>query len=121
MNLSDKSAQPAGALSHGQKQWLEIGMLPAQSPKLLLVDEPAAGMTDEETRKTGELLLGLEGTHSIIVIEHDMTFVRQIARKVTVLHQGTVLCEGSVDDVQNDERVKEVYLGRKKKGDKPPA
>jgi urea transport system ATP-binding protein len=121
VNLSDKSAQLAGALSHGQKQWLEIGMLLAQSPKLLLVDEPAAGMTDEETRKTGELLLGLEGSHSIIVIEHDMTFVRQIARKVTVLHQGTVLCEGSVDDVQNDERVKEVYLGRKKKGEKPPA
>ena len=116
VNLSDKSDQLAGALSHGQKQWLEIGMLLAQSPKLLLVDEPAAGMTDEETRKTGELLLGLEGTHSIVVIEHDMTFVRQIARKVTVLHQGTVLCEGSVDEVQNDERVKEVYLGRKKKG-----
>jgi urea transport system ATP-binding protein len=121
VNLADKRDQLAGALSHGQKQWLEIGMLLAQSPKLLLVDEPAAGMTDEETRKTGELLLGLEGTHSIVVIEHDMTFVRQIARKVTVLHQGTVLCEGSVDDVQNDERVREVYLGRKKKGEKPSA
>ena len=105
----------AGSLSHGQKQWLEIGMLLAQDPKLLLVDEPAAGMTDEETHKTGELLLSLEGKHSIIVIEHDMAFVRQIARKVTVLHQGHVLCEGTVDDVQNDERVKEVYLGRKKK------
>ena len=103
------------ALSHWQKQWLEIGMLLAQNPKLLLVDEPAAGMTDEETHKTGELLLSLEGKHSIIVIEHDMTFVRQIARKVTVLHQGHVLCEGTVDDVQNDDRVKEVYLGRKKK------
>lgn len=90
-------------------------MLLAQNPKLLLVDEPAAGMTDEETHKTGELLLSLEGKHSIVVIEHDMTFVRQIARKVTVLHQGTVLCEGSVDEVQNDERVREVYLGRKKK------
>jgi len=115
IGLSDKAEVLAGSLSHGQKQWLEIGMLLAQDPKLLLVDEPAAGMTDEETHKTGELLLSLEGKHSIIVIEHDMTFVRQIARKVTVLHQGTVLCEGSVDDVQNDERVKEVYLGRKKK------
>jgi len=113
--LDSKADTKAGALSHGQKQWLEIGMLLAQNPKLLLVDEPAAGMTDEETRKTGDLLLSLEGKHSIVVIEHDMTFVRQIARKVTVLHQGTVLCEGSVDQVQNDERVKEVYLGRKKK------
>ncbi len=103
----------AGALSHGQKQWLEIGMLIAQDPKLLLVDEPAAGMTDEETHKTGQLLLSLEGKHSIVVIEHDMTFVRQLARKVTVLHQGTVLCEGTVDQVQNNERVIEVYLGRK--------
>ncbi len=121
VNLADRSAEQAGALSHGQKQWLEIGMLLAQSPKLLLVDEPAAGMTDEETHKTGELLLDLEGTHSIIVIEHDMTFVRQIARKVTVLHQGTILCEGSVDEVQNNERVKEVYLGRKKKSEMPTA
>ncbi|HTI98214.1 MAG TPA: urea ABC transporter ATP-binding protein UrtD [Dongiaceae bacterium] len=115
IGLTHKAEALAGSLSHGQKQWLEIGMLLAQDPKLLLVDEPAAGMTDEETHKTGELLLSLEGKHSIIVIEHDMTFVRQIARKVTVLHQGTVLCEGSVDEVQNDERVKEVYLGRKKK------
>ena len=115
INLTTRKDDLAGSLSHGQKQWLEIGMLLAQEPKLLLVDEPAAGMTDEETHKTGELLLSLEGKHSIIVIEHDMTFVRQIARKVTVLHQGHVLCEGTVDDVQNDERVKEVYLGRKKK------
>ena len=115
VSLDGKAETLAGALSHGQKQWLEIAMLLAQNPKLLLVDEPAAGMTDEETHKTGELLLSLEGKHSIVVIEHDMTFVRQIARKVTVLHQGTVLCEGSVDQVQNDERVKEVYLGRKKK------
>jgi urea transport system ATP-binding protein len=115
IGLTAKAEDLAGSLSHGQKQWLEIGMLLAQDPKLLLVDEPAAGMTDEETYKTGELLLSLEGKHSIIVIEHDMTFVRQIARKVTVLHQGTVLCEGTVDEVQNDERVKEVYLGRKKK------
>jgi urea transport system ATP-binding protein len=115
VGLSEKVNWKAGALSHGQKQWLEIGMLLAQDPKVLLVDEPAAGMTDEETHKTGELLLSLEGKHSIVVIEHDMTFVRQIARKVTVLHQGTVLCEGTVDEVQNDERVIESYLGRKKK------
>jgi urea transport system ATP-binding protein len=115
IGLTSKADTKAGALSHGQKQWLEIGMLLAQNPKLLLVDEPAAGMTDEETHETGELLMSLEGQHSIVVIEHDMTFVRQIARKVTVLHQGTVLCEGSVDEVQNNERVIEVYLGRKKK------
>jgi len=113
IGLAERAEWKAGALSHGQKQWLEIGMLLAQDPKLLLVDEPAAGMSDEETHKTGELLLSLEGKHSIVVIEHDMTFVRQIARKVTVLHQGTVLCEGSVEQVQSDERVIEVYLGRK--------
>jgi urea transport system ATP-binding protein len=115
VGLGAKADWKAGALSHGQKQWLEIGMLLAQDPKLLLVDEPAAGMSDEETAKTGELLLSLEGKHSVVVIEHDMAFVRQLGRKVTVLHQGTVLCEGSVDQVQNDERVIEVYLGRKKK------
>jgi urea transport system ATP-binding protein len=114
VGLADKADAKAGALAHGQKQWLEIGMLLAQNPKVLLVDEPAAGMTDEETHKTGELLLSLAGRHSVIVIEHDMVFVRQIARKVTVLHQGTVLCEGTVDQVQNDERVVEIYLGRKK-------
>ena len=115
VGLVERANDKAGLLSHGQKQWLEIGMLLAQNPKLLLVDEPAAGMTDEETHKTGELLLSLAGKHSIIVIEHDMVFVRQIAKKVTVLHQGHVLCEGTVDEVQNDERVVEVYLGRKKK------
>ncbi len=115
IGLADKASSKAGLLAHGQKQWLEIGMLLAQNPKLLLVDEPAAGMTDEETAKTGELLIRLAGKHSIVVIEHDMVFVRQIARKVTVLHQGHVLCEGSVDEVQNDERVIEVYHGRKKK------
>jgi urea transport system ATP-binding protein len=115
IGLSDKAGTKAGALAHGQKQWLEIGMLLAQNPRLLLVDEPAAGMTDEETAKTGELLMSLAGQHSIIVIEHDMVFVRQIARKVTVLHQGSMLCEGTVDEVQNNERVLEVYLGRKKK------
>ena len=117
IGLSSKADSKAGALSHGQKQWLEIGMLLAQNPKLLLVDEPAAGMTDEETHETGELLMSLAGKHSIIVIEHDMVFVRQIARTVTVLHQGSVLCEGTVDQVQNNERVIEVYLGRKKKAE----
>ena len=115
IGLTERANVKAGTLSHGQKQWLEIGMLLAQNPKLLLVDEPAAGMTDEETAKTGELLMSLAGKHSIVVIEHDMVFVRQIARKVTVLHQGHVLCEGTVDEVQNDDRVMEVYLGRKKK------
>jgi urea transport system ATP-binding protein len=119
VRLQSKADAKAGTLAHGQKQWLEIGMLLAQDPKLLLVDEPAAGMTDEETARTGELLLSLAGRHSIIVIEHDMAFVRQIASKVTVLHQGTVLCEGTVDEVQNDERVIEVYLGRKREPKRP--
>lgn len=118
IGLAEKAEVKAGSLAHGQKQWLEIGMLLAQNAKLLLVDEPAAGMTDEETHKTGELLLGLAGKHSIIVIEHDMVFVRQIATKVTVLHQGSILCEGAVDEVQNNEKVIEVYLGRKKAHDK---
>jgi len=119
VGLTERANEKAGRLSHGQKQWLEIGMLIAQNPRLLLVDEPAAGMTDEETAKTGDLLMSLAGQHSILVIEHDMTFVRQIARKVTVLHQGSVLCEGTVDEVQNDPRVVEVYLGKGKKGHKP--
>lgn len=117
IKLADQPHRKAGALAHGQKQWLEIGMLLAQEARLLLVDEPAAGMTDEETYRTGELLLSLAGRHTIVVIEHDMTFVRQISqgRKVTVLHQGHVLCEGPVEQVQSDERVIEVYLGRKSK------
>ena len=113
IGLTESLTRIAGELSHGQKQWLEIGMLLAQQPRLLLVDEPAAGMSDDETKRTGELLLSLEGKHSIIVIEHDMEFVRQIARKVTVLHQGKVLKEGSMDSVQSDPTVAEVYLGRK--------
>ena len=113
VNLTSRVDAKAGSLAHGQKQWLEIGMLLAQDARLLLVDEPAAGMTDEETARTGELLLSLAGKHSIIVIEHDMVFVRQIASKVTVLHQGSILCEGTVDEVQADERVIESYLGRK--------
>jgi urea transport system ATP-binding protein len=117
IKLPTQAHRKAGTLAHGQKQWLEIGMLLAQEARLLLVDEPAAGMTDEETHRTGELLLSLAGKHTIVVIEHDMTFVRQISqgRKVTVLHQGHVLCEGPVDQVQSDERVIEVYLGRKSK------
>ncbi len=101
----------AGALSHGQKQWLEIGMLLMQEPDLLLVDEPVAGMTPQETERTAELLVSLAGEHSVVVVEHDMDFVRSIARQVTVLHEGHVLAEGDMDHVQNDPRVIEVYLG----------
>ena len=101
----------AGVLSHGQKQWLEIGMLLMQEPKLLLVDEPVAGMTPQETERTGELLLSLAGKHSLIVVEHDMDFVRSIARRVMVLHEGRVLAEGAMESVQNDPQVVEVYLG----------
>jgi urea transport system ATP-binding protein len=112
IKLSDKASLPAGLLAHGQKQWLEIGMLLMQEPKLLLLDEPVAGMTDFETERTAELLNELAGKHSIVVVEHDMEFVGSIARTVTVLHEGSVLAEGSMDKVQNDERVIEVYLGR---------
>lgn len=119
IGLDHKADLPANLLSHGEKQWLEIGMLVAQSPDLLLVDEPVAGLTDEETMRTGELLLSLAESHSVIVIEHDMEFVRQIARKVTVLHQGSVLCEGTIDEVQNDPRVIEVYLGQPQEQDHP--
>jgi urea transport system ATP-binding protein len=99
-------------LSHGQKQWLEIGMLLMQEPKLLLLDEPVAGMSDEETERTAELFVSLAGAHSLVVVEHDMAFIETIARKVTVLHEGSVLAEGPMDKVQNDPRVIEVYLGR---------
>jgi urea transport system ATP-binding protein len=118
VRLDAKRGWKAGLLAHGEKQWLEIGMLLAQEPKVLLVDEPAAGMTDDETDRTGDLLLSLAGKHSLVVIEHDMAFVKQIARngKVTVLHQGTVLCEGKFDEVQSDPKVREVYLGRGKHG-----
>jgi urea transport system ATP-binding protein len=102
----------AGELSHGQKQWLEIGMLLMQEPKLLLLDEPVAGMSDEETERTAELFLSLAGKHSLVVVEHDMAFIGKIARQVTVLHEGAVLAEGPLDQVQNDPRVVEVYLGR---------
>ena len=112
IHLSGDAGRPAGLLSHGQKQWLEIGMLLMQEPRLLLLDEPVAGMTDEETERTGELCKTLAGKHSVVVVEHDMAFVAGIAHKVTVLHEGSVLAEGSMHDVQNDARVIEVYLGR---------
>jgi urea transport system ATP-binding protein len=102
----------AGLLSHGQKQWLEIGMLLMQEPKLLLLDEPVAGMSDQETERTAELFLSLAGTHSLVVVEHDMAFIETIARKVTVLHEGSVIAEGPMEQVKNDPRVIEVYLGR---------
>ncbi|MBM4440698.1 MAG: urea ABC transporter ATP-binding protein UrtD [Candidatus Rokubacteria bacterium] len=114
VGLAGKAAQLAGTLSHGEKQWLEIGMVIAQDPELLLVDEPVAGMTDEETARTGALLQSIAADRSVLVIEHDMEFVRRIARKVTVLHQGAVLCEGTVDQVQADPRVLEVYLGQRR-------
>jgi urea transport system ATP-binding protein len=102
----------AGDLSHGQKQWLEIGMLLAQEPQLLLVDEPVAGMTDSETEQTAELLREINKTRSVVVVEHDMAFVRALGVKVTVLHEGSVLSEGSIDHVSEDPKVIEVYLGR---------
>ena len=111
IGLTERRDAPAGALSHGQKQWLEIGMLLMQNPRLLLVDEPVAGMTPQETERTAELLTALAGRHSIVVVEHDMDFVRSIARRVTVLHEGRVLAEGPIEQVQADPRVIEVYLG----------
>jgi urea transport system ATP-binding protein len=111
IGLVDRRSALARTLAHGQKQWLEIGMLLMQEPELLLVDEPVAGMTPQETARTAELLVSLAGTHSVVVVEHDMDFVRSIARRVTVLHEGAVLAEGTMDHVQNDERVRAVYLG----------
>jgi urea transport system ATP-binding protein len=112
IQLQAEAGRRAGVLSHGQKQWLEIGMLLMQEPQLLLLDEPAAGMTDAETERSGELFLSLAGRYSLIVVEHDMDFIRQISRQVTVLHEGHVLASGTLDQVQADERVIEVYLGR---------
>lgn len=112
IHLADGVTRQAGNLSHGQKQWLEIGMLLMQDPKLLLLDEPVAGMTDDETARTAELFLTLKGKHSLMVVEHDMGFIRTISEKVTVLCDGSVLAEGTLDQVQADERVIEVYLGR---------
>ncbi len=112
IRLADSASRQAGLLSHGQKQWLEIGMLLMQEPQLLLLDEPVAGMSDDETERTAELFLSLAGQHSLVVVEHDMAFIAKIARKVTVLHEGSVLAEGTLDAVQADPRVVEVYLGR---------
>jgi urea transport system ATP-binding protein len=115
IHLKDQAQRTAGLLSHGQKQWLEIGMLLMQEPQLLLLDEPVAGMTDEETERTAELFLSLEGQHSLVVVEHDMKFVEQLTqgkKTVTVLHEGSVLAEGLLKDVQANDKVVEVYLGR---------
>ncbi len=112
IHLADSTTRLAGNLSHGQKQWLEIGMLLTQDPKLLLLDEPVAGMTDEETARTAELFLSLKGKHSLMVVEHDMSFIKTISEIVTVLCDGSVLAQGTLDQVQSDERVIEVYLGR---------
>ncbi|MDT8398000.1 MAG: urea ABC transporter ATP-binding protein UrtD [Pseudomonadales bacterium] len=111
VGLSDQRRLPAGILSHGQKQWLEIGMLLAADPRLLLIDEPVAGMTAQESERTAELLTSLAGERTVIVVEHDMEFVRSIARTVTVLHQGRVLAEGSMEQIQNNPEVIDVYLG----------
>src|SRR5205085_7526601 len=112
VRLSPLRKRIAGSLSHGQKQWLEIGMLLAQEPKLLLVDEPVAGMTDAETRQTAELLKEINRDRTVVVVEHDMAFVRELGVRVTVLHEGSVIAEGTIDQVSANERVIEVYLGR---------
>ncbi|MGS2641725.1 urea ABC transporter ATP-binding protein UrtD [Streptosporangium sp. LJ11] len=112
--LRELADRPAGVLSHGQRQWLEIGMLLTQRPKLLLLDEPVAGMSKDERERTGELLTSVANDHTVIVIEHDMEFLRRYASQVTVLHEGKVLIEGSVDQVRDDPRVQEVYIGRKR-------
>ncbi len=112
IGLCCKADHKADLLSHGEKQWLEIGMLLVQDPLLLLLDEPVAGMSDEETARTGQLVRSLAGRHSVVVVEHDMHFVESIARKVTVLHEGSVLAEGTLDAVRADPRVTDVYLGR---------
>jgi urea transport system ATP-binding protein len=120
IHLYPNASQLAGSLSHGQKQWLEIGMLLVQNPKLLLLDEPVAGMTDEETERTAQLFLSLEGSHSLVVVEHDMKFIQELTtqganahkKQVTVLHEGSVLAQGSLEQVQANDKVVEVYLGR---------
>jgi urea transport system ATP-binding protein len=117
IGLSAKANRISGLLAHGEKQWLELGMLMAQDPELLLVDEPVAGMTPRESERTGELLLSLARKHTLLVIDHDMTFVRQIARTVTVLHEGKTLCQGTVQEVQRNPKVIQVYLGQDRQAD----
>jgi len=114
IGLGDKRRRRAGGLSHGEKQWLEIGMMLLQGPEILLLDEPVAGMTDKETEKTGELLQEIVRQRTVVVVEHDMEFVRNFASKVTVMHEGKLLKEGSMNEVQNDDRVAEVYLGKRR-------
>ena len=116
IGLGAKAQREAGILAHGEKQWLELGMLMAQDPELLLVDEPVAGMTPRESERTGDLLVAMSRKHTLLVIDHDMAFVRQIASKVTVLHEGRLLSEGSIREVQDNPKVKEVYLGEHKGG-----
>ena len=112
VNLSEQSEVKAGSLSHGQKQWLEIAMLLGQKPSLMLIDEPVAGLTDEETELTADLLKSISGDNTVLVIDHDMEFIRRLDSNVTVLNQGSVLCEGSMDEIQRDPNVIEVYLGK---------
>jgi urea transport system ATP-binding protein len=120
IGLERKANKPAGLLAHGEKQWLELGMLMAQDPELLLIDEPVAGMTPKESERTGELLLSMARKHTLLVIDHDMTFVRQIASKVTVLHEGQMLCQGTMQEVQRNPRVIQVYLGQDREEDHAP-
>ena len=120
IGLQAKAYRQAGVLAHGEKQWLELGMLMAQDPELLLVDEPVAGMTPKESERTGDLLMAMAKKHTLLVIDHDMTFVRQIAMKVTVLHEGQMLCQGTVGEVQRNPKVIEVYLGQDREEDDAP-
>jgi urea transport system ATP-binding protein len=117
IGLAGKASFPAGLLAHGEKQWLELGMVMLQDPELFLIDEPVAGMTPRESEKTGELLMSMARKHTLLVIEHDMTFVRQIARTVTVLDEGQTICEGTVEEVQRDPKVIQVYLGQDREAD----
>ena len=112
VNLREKAADRAGNLSHGETQWLELGMVLVQNPKIILLDEPSAGMTVQETLKTSQIINDLKGKHTLIVVEHDMAFVREIAETITVMHLGKVLAEGSIQEIENNQAVKDAYLGR---------